>query len=302
MTRSETRMLLTVILLIFCLSVFSSGYADGEKSATEPALENRGAFLSAGETHSFSVNVPQAGDYALKLTYRIERANMQPATLDVRVGGQTRQSGHKPILLPELWRDDSQQYAVNEYGNDLYPQPVHVEAVQTVLLRGRVYYEDAPLTFSLAKGTNNIEITARDAELTVFDMTAERLPQLDDFAAYRSGIPMKAAPETCIVIEGEHYAGKSAASIRGSRSRSSALHPFDAAHNRINALDAGTWQEPGEGVHYAFDIPEEGVYYIALRVSQSEKNDTEVYKTILIDGRTLLQPLAAYGFLIQVQA
>lgn len=289
-------MLMMVLLLICAQCVFLSGYAAEDMDATGLLAENRGAFLSSGESGVFHVSAPEAGAYALRLTYRIDRARTQSPVLSVRVNGNMQETSHDSILLPDLWRDDSQVYAVNDYGNDLFPQPVHMEAVQTTLLRGRTYYADRPLSFILNEGDNAVEITARDGSVTVLAIEAASLTAPKDFAAYREGLPETPAPETCLMVEGEHYTAKTAASIRGGRSRSAALHPFDAAHNRINALDGGTWQKPGEGVHYTFRVEREGVYYVALRISQNGKNDASVYKTIQVDGQTPTLPLAAYGF------
>lgn len=252
---------------------------------------------AAGETLDFSVTVDAAGEYALRLTYRIDEASMQDATVAVSINGQVQSAAHEKIVLPAMWQDDTQDYAVNRYGNDLYPMPQHLAETQTYALRESTYHADAPLLFELEAGENQISLTLGDVAVSVFQVSAMQAEVPTAFAAYAAAMP---AQETtlaeAIILEGEHYSWKSLSSIRGGRSRSTQLHPYDAAHNRINALDGASWEDPGDTVSWTFTVPEDGVYYLGLRYQQSERKDMNVFKTIWMDGMTVTDALSAYGF------
>ena len=251
----------------------------------------------AENVYTCSVQADTTGLFSLRLTYKITQGTMQPAMVTVRINGEIQQASHERIILPALWQDETREYAVNEYGNDLYPKAVHVAAAQTCMLRESVYSADAPLQFELNAGVNTVEVVLHDTATEILQVEAV---ETNDPVAWDEYITADHAQGTAahdvIVLEGEHYTYKSQASTRGQRSRSTQLHPYDAVHNRINALDGGTWAEPGNAVYWTFSVPEDGVYYLGLRYQQTARKDMKVYKTIKVDGMTVTEPLSAYGF------
>lgn len=251
----------------------------------------------AENIYTFSVQADAAGTFPLRLTYRIVQSSMQQATVTVRINGEMQQGSHERVILPALWQDITQEYAVNDFGNDLYPQAVHVAKEQTCMLRESIYSADVPLLFELKAGENTVEFTLHDTDAEILHVEAVQTNGPMAWDGYIETIQFpNAAMSEAIVLEGEHYAFKSIASIRGSRSRSTQLHPYDAVHNRINALDGSTWAEPGNAVSWTFSVPEDGMYYLGLRYQQTERKDMKVYKTIKVDGVTVTEPLSAYGF------
>ncbi len=255
------------------------------------------AVSAAGETQDFTITVDEPGEYALALTYRIDEGSMQDATVTVAVNAQVQDTTHEKIILPAMWKDDTQDYAVNRFGNDLYPRPEHLAETQTYALRESIYHADEPLHFALAAGENRISVTIGDGAISLFQISACKLEVPAPFAEYATQLPrQRTAMTEVIVIEGEHYAWKSLSSIRGGRSRSTQLHPYDAAHNRINALDGSSSCDPGSAVTWTFTVPEDGLYYLGLRYQQDTQKDMNVYKTIWVDGETVTDALSAYAF------
>ena len=272
-----------MLLCLFALPLPAAGAKGGEP------LSGGKLLLGDGQAADFSVYVPAAGAYALEVAYRIPEASLQELRIDVAVNGETVQ---RQLALSALWQDDAAEYRVNEYGNDLYPTPEHVPQTQTVLLRDRRYYCATPLPFHLAKGENTVTITAYEVQVEILSVTPAQISLPE---AYQ---PVNAEHESdyLAIIEAEHYQWKNRSSIRGNRSRDVQLHPFDAAHTRINALDGHAWEKPGDTVTYSFSVPEDGVYFLGLRFGQTYKKDLAVTKTILIDGVCPFQELMAYPF------
>ncbi len=274
------RLTCLMLICLFSLPLPAAGAEGGEVLS--------GASLIDGQAADFSVFAPSAGEYALEIAYRIPEASLQELRVDVAVNGETMQ---RQLALPALWRDGVTEYSVNEYGNDLYPMPEHVPAWQTAALRDRRYYSAAPLVFDLAEGENTVTLTAHEVAVEIRRVTAVRVQEPPAYAGMVAG-----DSDYLQIIEAERYQGKNRSSIRGNRSRDVQLHPFDAAHARINALSGGSWQTPGDTVTYTFEVPEDGVYYIGLRLGQTYKKDLAVCKTIMIDGVCPYEELAAYPF------
>lgn len=270
------------IICLFSLPLSAAGAEGGE------ILSGQSTLVGDGSSADFSVFVPEAGEYALEIAYRIPEASLQELRVDVAVNGRTVQ---RQLALPALWQDGVEEYLVNEYGNDLYPMPEHVPAWQTAVLRDRRYYSAEPLSFTLAAGENTVTLAAHEVAVDIRGVTAVSVSRPAAYAGAEAG-----DSDYLQIIEAERYSWKNRSSIRGNRSRDVQLHPYDAAHARINALSGASWQTPGDIVAYTFDVPEDGVYFIGLRLGQTYKKDLAVCKTILIDGVCPYEELAAYPF------
>ena len=257
--------------------------------------ESSGSPFLSGENQCFTLEVPAEGDYQLRMRYIATGAGVQKLAFALRVNGELQQEAHEHLSLPSSWKDESDTYWVNEFGSELFPIPVLTGAELNESLRERVYCADAPLLFHLQAGINQVEIEVTESSATFLGVTATWAQTIPDVASYTSSLPAQPG-QGSIMLEGEKYTTKSDSDIRPDRSRSTAFHPFDAAAVRINSLAGSTWDEPGESVTYQFTIDHAGVYYLALRYQQSEKSDMDVFKTIRIDGVTLCDALAAYGF------
>lgn len=270
------------IICLFSLPLSAAGAEGGE------ILSGQSTLAGDGSSADFSVFVPEAGEYALEIAYRIPEASLQELRVDVAVNGRSAQ---RQLALPALWQDGVEEYLVNEYGNDLYPMPEHVPAWQTAVLRDRRYYSAEPLSFTLAAGENTVTLTAHEVAVDIRGVTAVSVSRPAAYAGAEAG-----DSDYLQIIEAERYSWKNRSSIRGNRSRDVQLHPYDAAHARINALSGASWQTPGDTVAYTFDVPADGVYFIGLRLGQTYKKDLAVCKTILMDGVCPYEELAAYPF------
>ncbi len=277
---------------VLILLVVSPGNAEGL------LLSNEGSSSSSSiiERYTFTVEADEAGKYCLLADYKVASKGIQKLVFALRVNGELQDPAHENLTLPAAWRDESQDYAVNEFGSDLYPLPVLVEEDQHQYLRERVYCSDEPLLFDLQAGNNEIEITVTEASAVFSALTAVKPEAIPDFETYVSEIQGQKVDTEPIVIEGEKYTTKTVSSIRAGRSRNAELHPFDASRATINCLAGSTWDDPGEGVNYTFTVNETGVYYLGVRYQQNSKSDMNTFKTIRMDGKTICQPLSAYGF------
>mgnify|MGYP000846013288 FL=1 len=99
-----------------------------------------------------------------------------------------------------------------------------------------------------------------------------------------------------MTVEGEAYSEKSDSYIRSGRSNDQNFYPYDPAKKLINSLAGSTWRKPNQSVTYSFDIEKPGVYYIAVKYMQDDKENMPAFKKVYVDSGILFEDLLNYRF------
>ena len=253
--------------------------------------------LDAHSQVTFQVDVKDGGVYALNLDYFIAEEAMNNLILSVKINDQYQFYDSRNIVLQSIWKDASDTYKKDEAGNDMYPQPVMVKAWQSKDLNSTIYNFADPYAFVFQPGVNTITIETNDVPILLGDITLTGEKEISTYEEYRSqheGEDAKMSEP--LTLEAEKYTWKNESYIRGNKNTDQNCNPYDPQKKLINILSGEMWAVPNEGVAYEFEVAESGNYHISFKYRQSEKEDSPVFKQILIDGEYPFEELQAYSF------
>lgn len=254
-------------------------------------------YLPPNSRLTLDVRIKEPGGYHIHLNYFIPEATMRGLSLGLLVNGQYPFYESRNMKLPAVWRDATQDYEQDRFGNDIYPSPERVFRWQQAYLNHSIYNLSTPLVFGFQTGMNTITIENNEVPVLLGNITItshwDQPAYLEYISQYQDASP---ADMERIVIQGQHYYEKSESYIRGGRSTNYNLQPYDPARSRINHLPAVVWQDPGESVTYRFEVPKDGLYGIHLKYRQDLKNEMPVYKRILVNGRVPFAEFSAHPF------
>lgn len=246
---------------------------------------------------TLDVNVEQAGGYHLQLDYFIPKVSMQDLSMSISVNGKYQFYESRNVKLPAVWKDKTQEYAEDRYGNDVYPSPERIFRWESKILNHGIYSLSTPLVYNLQAGKNTITIENNQVEVLLGNIKI--LPGLEEltYSQYKEQYKDKPVVEDDMqVIQGEAYAEKSASYIRGGKSNDYNMTPYDPVKKKINQLAGETWEKPGEAVTYIFEVKQDGLYGIHIKYRQDMKKDSPVFKRISIDGQVPFAEFQAYPF------
>lgn len=251
---------------------------------------------SNGEV-TFEVEVPEAGGYLLRLDYFIPESYMRDLLLSVEVNGEYPFYESRNLEFKAVWKDTTQEYSVDTYGDEMYPLPERVYRWQQDYAGSVTYDTTIPYVFELEEGRNTITIANNEVPVMIGEIAFTGLDEVPSYSAYREAFAGETAAQAePIVVEGEHYTEKSDSYIRPERGSNVAYVPYDASKKLINSLAGTSAAEPNQWVTYTFTIDEPGLYHIAFKQMQSEKSNMPAYKRILIDGEVPFAELQNYPF------
>ena len=245
-----------------------------------------GVTVGIKEEKCFSVAVPEAGDYAIVLTYAMTGNAVLDSTVTVKLlteQGSVTQSARAEVY--SLWQDETKDYALDRYGNEVSPSQVTLDRDVTDYVRSYSSADGGAVAFRFQAGEQKIAVLANDAALTVKGVSVAKLPETVDYAVYQSlhtGEDYSGEP---IVIEGEDYAVKNDSAIRSKAESSAAAAPFHPYYKWMATVDGNSWKTIGQRVVWNFTVPEDGWYSLVFHYSQRYKEGQDARRTVEIDGQ-----------------
>lgn len=249
-----------------------------------------GAVLLTGEKGkaTFKVRVPETGLYNLSVLYYPIEGKSSSIERSILIDGELPFEEAAFVNFHRIWDNRLDEIRRDNQGNDLRPPQAEnpgwrVKPVSD--LEG--YYED-PFLFYLTAGEHTITLISQREPMAIGEL---RLYQEKDPPSYREALAAhraEGAAETAgilIEIQGEDAVAKSSPTLYPTADRSSpAVYPYSPKNIRINAIGGYNWRIPGDWIEWEFEVPETGLYQIALKTKQNWARGIYSTRKLTIDG------------------
>lgn len=268
-----------------------------EESVVASAKLPKEVTLAVGEEISLEFDVPKKGSYAVALTYQMVEKTVLDSTMTVTQkdeAGETEKSVITKVY--SLWQDESKEYQVDRYGNEVTPSQMTLQEDVTDYVRDFASVDGAEVLFDFEKGTQTLSLTNNDQDIILKQVQLVKLDSsvsYKDYQAKHKGSDYTGEP---IIIEGENYAVKSDSFIRCKAESNSGVTPYNPYYKWLATVDGNAWNDVGQRVVWYFSVPEDGWYEVSFHYSQSIKEGQESRRTIEIDGRVPYEGLRAVDF------
>lgn len=249
--------------------------------------------LDYQQSAAYKVTVEKAGMYSLGLDYHTGGSNLSDYRIGIIINGESYFEEMSMIALPLLWTDETKEFPFDRYGDETAPAQVRNDVWQYRDLYNTSYYTADPLYFHLEQGENVIEIENISADGLTLGALYVNAPvnTVPDYAEYKSlheGAPVS----DFIEINSVDYNRKNSTSALLSYVNNPALEPHDSEFKELNVV---SWKDAGVEVEYDLEVAQTGLYQLALHY-RNEKEDFQVFESILIDGEVPFKELQNYGF------
>jgi len=249
--------------------------------------------LDYKETVEFEIDVKEAGLYNIFLDYKPMGTNLSNFSIEVFVNDSQSYDEMKSIVLPLYWSDETKDFPVDRYGDEVAPKQVKREEWISLALYNNTYFTVDPLLFEFEEGINTVKITnISDNGLGIGSLkVAEPITDIPSYIEYQ-GQFSGSLVTSLIPINSVDYIEKNTTQAIYSSENNPVLTPHDSEYKFLNNL---TWNDPGSEVTYQFDAPEDGFYNLAFHY-KSAKEEFDVFNTISIDGQVPFAELRSYAF------
>ncbi|HWP22470.1 MAG TPA: extracellular solute-binding protein [Candidatus Cryosericum sp.] len=252
---------------------------------------DKGQLVTAEQPGSWSVSMPEAGDYVLYAQFSLPDSDLFDRSVTVSVNDKSCVSQWNA-----LWATQPGAVEYDRYGGEILPGQYQL-AKSVTRVDDSAVFSGEPFLFHFEAGENTITVAPESQRMLLYGLYVAQPQNAPDYAGYLSAHEGAAAyDDETIVVEGENIRLKSDSYIRGKNIAGAGVFPQSAYYKQINATDDKSNKAIGQRVLYEVEAPQDGFYALSVKYCQPLKAGGLCYRTIEIDGETPFSEFANVGF------
>lgn len=261
----------------------------------------QGDFVLTGETGfvEWEVDIAEPGLYNIEVLYHPYPGKSIAAERELVLNGRRPFVEAEFLSFPRVWTDGG-PIIVDKNGNEIRPRQVEAPMWQRIPLRDSLGYTPEPFKFYFDSGINTIRFNSQAEPLVIGEIRIYQVPQLKPYAeVYQSYQELGYLPTKNIVIEiqGEEAVYKSDPTLFGVFDQGDpTMKPYHPVQIRINSIGGHRWALANQWITWKFEVPESGLYKIAIKGKQNQLRGFYANRRIYIDGEVPFQELNAVAF------
>lgn len=243
-----------------------------------------------GETGfvEWDVYVEEAGLYNLELTFRQVEGRSSAIQRSIEINGEKPFSEAGFLTLARVWGDEG-PVKIDVNGNHLRPKQIEKPIWQTTTIFDPLGYEQEPFLFYLNEGLNTIRIVSVSEALYINQLKIyqHEMPQpYSQVSELYQNLGYKETNDILVKIQGEDAIYRSGPTIIPEHDMGDpTVEPYDPAEIRMNSLGGHRWKNVGDWATWEFEVPESGLYQIAIKAKQDQRRGVFTNRKLLIDGQ-----------------
>lgn len=247
----------------------------------------------------WEVDVPAAGLYSIELMYYPIPGRGVEAERVIQINGETPFDGADTLVFRRVWADEG-PVMVDTAGNEIRPRQIELPRWETVFLTDSIGYVQEPYLFYFNEGPNTIRLVSNAEPLAISHLKLCQFENPRPYAEIEAEFKSKGYRLTegvFIKIRGEDAPRRSGPSLFAVFDQGDpTVEPYHPAEARMNSIGGHRWQEPGDWIEWEFEVPEDGLYQIAIKGKQDQSRGVYSNRRILIDGKVPYAELNAVRF------
>ncbi|MBR7133738.1 MAG: extracellular solute-binding protein [Clostridia bacterium] len=250
-------------------------------------------------TAAFSFTVTHSGLYNIAFEYYsgYEQAVNTDYEISITVDGEALFSQCNDIRIPRVWQDE--EVGCDSKGNELLPKRTQKSGWYSEYFYDYERYTATPLCLYLSEGTHIIKVSAAEVDFVLGGISLTPAKELISYDTYIDALVKdgKRDADESYIFEAEKTAAKSVQSISQLNDRTSPnTTPYHSYLVKMNTIGGDKWKNSGEWIEWEIDIPQDGLYTIALRFKQDQKENSFSSRALYIDGEIPFSEAAELSF------
>lgn len=277
-------------------------------------VENKDSFgyyndvvlMNRNQSITITVEITKSGYYAIETDYYYNGNHLLAPKFGIMIDESFPFYESRQVSLPIKWKSivvteegENQKiynYSLDRYQNDIQPQAKIDRSWLQSNFYDASYIHQKPLTFYLDSGIHNLTLISRNDDIYVGRLKLYGLRNNITYYDYQQKYTNENKYEGIFSLEAEYLTSKSDPSIKLYSDSNPSAQPFSVKNNRLNAIDAYTWDETGRSVTWEFNVEKTGLYQISFKYIQYRLSHIASFREIKINGEVPFQELNAYPF------
>jgi len=234
----------------------------------------------------WEVYVSQGGLYHMSVKYYPVQGRNSEIQRSVIINGEVPYFEAAAVNFHRTWVNQFDYILQDSRGNDLRPTQVEKRYWREVVIRDAMGEHNEYLSFYLQAGRNTIAFLSQREPMLIQSIRIFQRPDVLSYADVSAGFAGLNRPSIePIRIEGQDAVRRSSAMLAPrANTAGPGVLPYSPRYIRINYIGGYAWSQPGSWIEWEVNVPESGLYKIALNVQQNFNRGAMAYRRISING------------------
>lgn len=245
------------------------------------------------------VRVPEAGFYNLEVDYLATPGRGISIERSLEINDELPFEGARYLVFPRVW-GDAEEIQMDNQGNELRPLQREFSLWQTKLVDDSMGYYAEPYRFYLEEGYNTITLRSRREGMQIYSLRLfrqEEAPAYSELATLYKEQNYKPSHNVLIKLQERDSTYRSESVISPIFDQGDpTMEPYHPALIRLNMIGGVSWSEVGQWVRWDFEVPEDGLYKIAIKGKQNQTRAWYSNRRVYIDGEVPFEAMNAVRF------
>lgn len=282
----------------------AADYVDADMPDLETLQDYAG---SAGDSvftadHGYiewEVEVTRPGFYNIEVEYFAAEGRSSAAQRELWINGELPFSEAGFLTFSRAWQDAGDVREDNQ-GNHLRPRQVEAPMWQTAVLSDQMGNYQKPFSFYFGEGSNRIRLVSLLEPVVIRSIRLLQASSLRSYAEVSAAYAERGFQPTEGVFEkvqGEDaYLKSSPTLFQVHDAGDPTVEPYHHVLIRLNAIGGDRWTQPGEWIAWQVEVPEDGLYKIALKAKQDYKRGSFTNRRLYVNGEVPFAEVDAIRF------
>ncbi|HEY8363024.1 MAG TPA: extracellular solute-binding protein [Tissierellaceae bacterium] len=236
----------------------------------------------------WTFNVERPGLYNVKVVYYPIEGKGTDIEREVWINGELPFFEAKYITFGRIWKD-AENITQDSRGNDIRPRQIESPGWVETFIKGYTSYYQEPYKFYFKEGENTIRFVSVKEPMIIRSIIITQAEEIPTYEQVKEIYKEKGYVESrgqFIKIQGEKASYKSDPTLYPIYDRSSPLtEPYHSSKIRLNTIGGYRWSLLGQWIAWEFEVPETGLYKIAIKSRQNIAHGLFTTRSLLIDGK-----------------
>lgn len=261
--------------------------------------EGQALVLGENAKATWSFDVEEAGLYSIAVDYTGVDGDGSKIQRELLIDGELPCEEATNIYFYRQFVE-AEEVKINEIGDEVWPSQEEVAVWLTREIHDSKGFNPEPMYFYLTEGTHTLSFEYVDQPIAIREV---RVKGKQDILSYEEMLQVyeengykKASSGAGAFMEGEESSWRSDSIIRRESSANPKMSPFNIYNRVLNNVGGSRWNRGEQSVSWSFEVAEDGLYEIGVKLRQNKTEGMPVYRQILVDGEVPFEEFLEYKF------
>lgn len=247
----------------------------------------------------WEIDIDQPGLYNIAVMYYPVPGRGVSIERELWINGERPFAGARYLRFTRVWGDEGPSRK-DSMGNEIRAAQVEKPRWMEVPLTDHTGHAAEPYLFSLEQGVNTIRFISRMEPMALAYLKlyqAQAPPSYSQIAQTYAANGYAPTSGILVKVQGQDAQYRSDSTLFPiSDLGDPTVEPYHPAELRLNAIGGHRWSTPGQWISWVFEVPEDGLYKIAVKAKQDQRVGAFSSRKLLIDGEVPFAEAASFRF------